>query len=139
MYCACHLHSLPQLQMTGTDEIVAQNFYSPSKSRAHALRPGRGAEAAKSAKRHDDASIYKLFPTQKQAFQYADKRPHLQLHAWAYEIDSGGRRSFVVASYDSFWTWYARRIRYRTALHFYEIIRTGSACKLYFDLEYNRE
>ena len=53
---------------------------------------------------------------------------------WALEQDSQGKRSYVVATLDDFWR------RYRTLQpqlrHYYELIRQGCPCNLYFDLEF---
>ena len=122
--------------MTTKSEIGALNFYGQNTSLAPILQTGRGRDAALRAARGDEKRLYRMFPTQEASFCFADSKPHLSLRVWAYEIDENGRRRFVVASYYSFWRWYRRCIRRGAVLHFYEIIRRASACRLYFDLEY---
>ncbi len=118
--------------------ISTIQFYGKREGIAPALRGRAGSDAARKAARTDPEHIFKLFHTQDQAFKYSDAHPQLQLHTWSYEIDGKGKRRFVTASFSSFWRVYRRCIRYSDRLHFYEVIRNGSACRLYFDLEYSK-
>lgn len=124
-------------------EIGAINFYGTRGPLASGIREEKGRKAALQAIRRDESRIYRIFPTQAKAFEFADSSKFLldPLRIWAHEIDGKGRRQFVVASHESFWRWYRRCLRQAPTpkLHFYEIIRQGSACKLYFDLEYMLE
>lgn len=127
-------------EMEERGEIEAISFYGRTAPLASGIREEKGRKAALQAIRRDESRVYRIFHTQAQAFAFADSGKSIlyPLRIWAYEIDGKGRRKFVVASYESFWRWYRRCLR-RTPtprLHFYEIIREGSACKLYFDLEY---
>lgn len=127
-------------EMEKRGEIGAVNFYGAKAPLAAGIREEKGRKAALQAIRRDESRVYRIFPTQAQAFEFADAGKSIMhpLRIWAYEIDGKGRRRFVVAPYESFWRWYRRCLRRNPTpqLHFYEIIRQGYACKLYFDLEY---
>jgi DNA-directed primase/polymerase protein len=123
---------VPALQFYG----VSRRFVPP------VLRHSRAArKAVLDSKRACDPSREKLvtFPLQRQAFDYADSNPGKPaLHVWAFEIDGSGRRRYICASVFAFWRWYRVAIRRQSCLHVYEVIRRGSACKAYFDLEFRR-
>jgi len=53
---------------------------------------------------------------------------------WAEEIAAGGRRKFIVASFERFWQRY-RRLR-PAFRHLYEVVRADTPCHLYLDLEF---
>lgn len=76
------------------------------------------------------------FPTQAAALEFASTLPKDEDHVWSRELNAHGKRSYVVASRANFWR------RYRTLhppfRHYYELIRTGEPCNLYFDLEFCR-
>jgi hypothetical protein len=134
---------------TGTQSTLpAQEFYNPTHARSAfvppVLRGSIARDAVLSSKRAFDPSRapLRVFPTQQQAFNFADANPRSPaLHVWAYEIDESGRRRFFVASVAATWRWYRRIIRrgYQAPVHIYEIIRQAAACKLYFDLEFRFE
>jgi hypothetical protein len=93
---------------------------------------------------------YATFPTQRRAFEFWDANPqraHLRCFAVEHaprsvEQESAaattattagrGSRSFLVTSDARLW----REYRHLPARHHYEIIREGSPCHLYFDLEH---
>ena len=52
----------------------------------------------------------------------------------ALEVESGGRRTFMVGSLGALWEQLCRTTPSRR--HFYEIIREGTPCHLFFDLEF---
>lgn len=118
--------------------IPPNTFYSRTTFVPPALAPSKAQFAALSAARNDPARTFRTFPVQQAAFDFCDARPGHALRVWATEKDGNGRRSFIAASYDAFWRVYARYIRRGLEMHFYEVIREGFACKLYFDLEFQR-
>ena len=98
----------------------------------------------------DDAVGWHVFSTQAAALEFlasstssaadasdqegfADPPP---LAVWSQELSNTGKRSYIVATCDDFWR------RYKTLptnfRHYYELIRAGRPCPLYFDLEFDR-
>jgi len=83
--------------------------------------------------------MWRQFPTQQQAFDFADQEDpdgeHLRV--FSQELESNGSRKFLVSSYVEFWRRYKDiPLKFR---HFYEIIREGWPCHAYFDLEFSKE
>ena len=80
----------------------------------------------------DDSSGWRTFTHQQAALDAAAADDSI----WAKEQNKNGKRSYIVASRDDFWR------RYRTLpsdfRHYYELIRHGSPCHLYLDVEYCR-
>ena len=77
------------------------------------------------------------FAHQAAAFEFADAQASpREWPIWAVELDSNGRRSYVVASYHNFWKRY--RALQSPLRHHYEVIRAGFPCHLYFDCEFCR-
>lgn len=121
--------------------IPPSNFFGRSHRRfiPPALASGVGREAVRRSRAQDANHSVKLFHTQRDAFEYCDARPGQRLRVWAYEIDTGGRRRFIAASYIAFWRSYSRVLRVPSRqAHFYEVIREAFAAKLYLDLEFLR-
>lgn len=58
------------------------------------------------------------------------------LHFFSREAPRTGKRSFIVATLGRFWENYT--LVPEEERHFYELIREGSPCHLYLDLEYAR-
>ena len=82
--------------------------------------------------------LWRQFPTQRQAFEFADAKDPSgeRLKVFSVELPSTGTRRFVTCSYPEFYRRYASMTpKHR---HYYEIIRDGWPCHLYFDLEYDR-
>lgn len=75
----------------------------------------------------------KQFKSQQEAFDYIDQRPESlrqSLRVFAEEVAESGCRRFIVATPERMWTEYeqlAKGVR-----HYYEIIRQGHPCHLYF-------
>ena len=75
----------------------------------------------------------KQFKSQQEAFDYIDQRPESlrqSLRVFAEEVAGNGCRRFIVATPERMWTEYeqlAKGVR-----HYYEIIRQGHPCHLYF-------
>jgi len=109
-------------------------------SRRDEFRPPVFDTAVRTKLLQDQASresVFLEFPTQRQAFAFADA--HADLCTFAVEYDTSGKRKFIVASIDTFWRKYAAYRREAAGPpHCYEVIREGAACKLYFDLEFHR-
>ena len=93
----------------------------------------------------DDSSIgFSLitFPNQIAAFNYANKLnvrcvfDESPVHVFSRECSKDGHRYFLVGGIHSFYLKYTQMTA--TDLTFYEIIRVGFPCKLYFDIEYDR-
>ncbi|KAI9138460.1 hypothetical protein BKA69DRAFT_1127308 [Paraphysoderma sedebokerense] len=83
----------------------------------------------------DSFQIWKIFPTQSQAFEFAKTVP-FGAHVFSFEHDPGnpGKRKFLVTTYSTFWERYSQYPKHER--HFYEVIQEGSPCRLYFDLEF---
>ncbi|XP_053559849.1 DNA-directed primase/polymerase protein [Bombina bombina] len=90
----------------------------------------------KLAKPWQPPSVWRLFPRQALAFNFA-KTQKADVHVFALEtvIDDTERRLFLVTTYTEFWFYYVKH--YKTLAHCYEIIPAETVCKLYFDLEFN--
>ena len=94
----------------------------------------------------DDTSIrFKLNTFQKQieAFNYANKLnvrrfTHNQppTHVFSRECSNSGHRYFFVEDISSFYLKY-KSMTYRD-LTFYELLRAGFPCRIYFDIEFDR-
>lgn len=83
--------------------------------------------------------VWRVFSTQERAFRFADGRRGEGFAVWAFEGDktAQGKRRYLVARKDDFWNTY--RKMEMTERHYYEIVREGVPCRLYFDLELNRD
>lgn len=84
------------------------------------------------------AIIWREFPTQQAAFDLVDNDAiniNSSLSVFAREISADGKRRYLVTSTQEFW----KRYKDMPPLHklYYEIIREGCPCHMYFDLEYN--
>ncbi|PRW44998.1 DNA-directed primase polymerase isoform X1 isoform B [Chlorella sorokiniana] len=64
-----------------------------------------------------------------------DRADSLGLDVFSVEYGLEGKRRFIVASRAHFWQRYSGMVQ----RHYYEIIRAGAPCHLYFDLEFGRE
>jgi len=85
-------------------------------------------------------NIFREFPLQKEAFAYADSLiadQAAEARVFARELDKKGKRKFFVTTYDECWRRLTRAER--TSRHFYEVIREGWLCYLYFDIEFSKE
>jgi hypothetical protein len=83
--------------------------------------------------------IGRVFYKQDEAFKYLDSHFDAKaLHVFAFEQESfHGGRKYLVCAYNDFWRHYKRLPE--NERHFYELIREGTPCCLYFDLEYKKE
>ncbi|KAG6611597.1 DNA primase, UL52/UL70 type, Herpesviridae [Phytophthora cinnamomi] len=95
------------------------------------------------------APISSSFPRQYEAFEFADQVAALRRRlkttghhddhvprVFSFESVGDGKRRFLVANFAEFWKNYKKtRVDQR---HVYEIIREGTPCRLYFDLEFKR-
>lgn len=67
------------------------------------------------------------------------------VHVFAYEPEeysstpNTGKRRYVVTSYAQLWHNIQYLYKHNQPATFYEIIPEGAACKLYFDLEFQKE
>ena len=86
---------------------------------------------------------WRVFATQQMAFTHVDEVSSgsgdhaMDNSIWSLELDSSGRRSYMVASKSDFWRRYKQLPP--THRHYYELIREGRPCHLYFDLEFHRQ
>ncbi|CAN8068567.1 unnamed protein product [Agarophyton chilense] len=117
--------------------ISTSKFYAHKPRFRYQFKSKKSFKQVLRAVRNDADILVNTFHTQLQAFDHADKAP-MRVQVWSNEIDSSGKRRYLTASYDAFWRFYSRCIRRSNILHFYEVIRSQRACKLYFDLEYKR-
>jgi hypothetical protein len=74
------------------------------------------------------------FPTQSKAFEFADSHRHMCLMLFAEETSSQGQRRFAAAPATTFWLAYSKLEP--SQRHWYEVIREGTPCHLYFDVEF---
>ena len=74
-----------------------------------------------------------VFSRQKEAFACADAS-HLPMRVFSRQCEVSGRRTFMAATLDAFWSHYQACRHDRR--HHYEIIRQNRPCHLYLDLEY---
>jgi hypothetical protein len=85
------------------------------------------------------AEPWKIFPRQEFAFQWADSQAGVvpkNLAYFSFEDSKSGTRKFLISSYEEFWR---RYLKVRDGeRHYYEIIREGTPCHLYFDIEFCR-
>ncbi|KAG8453690.1 hypothetical protein GDO86_000356 [Hymenochirus boettgeri] len=81
------------------------------------------------------SSVWKLFPRQALAFNFA-KTCKEDVHVFSLEtiIDGTERRLFLVTTYAEFWYYYVNKPV--SLAHCYEVIPADTVCKLYFDLEF---
>eukprot|EP00803_Ostreobium_quekettii_P005423 evm.model.scf_298.12 EVM.evm.TU.scf_298.12 scf_298:77793-83662(-) len=84
---------------------------------------------------------YRIFSRQQPAFDWADNVSFdaSRMRIFSMEKVRKGKdstRVFIATTYDEFWKRY-QKLR-PTERHHYEIIREGSPCHLYFDLEFQR-
>ncbi|XP_073498764.1 DNA-directed primase/polymerase protein [Phyllobates terribilis] len=81
------------------------------------------------------SSVWRLFPRQAAAFQFA-KSCKEDVHVFVLEtvLDETERRLYLVTTYAEFWFYYIKRPQ--SLSHCYEVIPADTVCKLYFDLEY---
>jgi len=85
------------------------------------------------------SKCWRQFHTQQDAFEFVDGEDPdgADLHVFSVELESSGKRKFLVSSFIEFWR------RYKDIpepfRHYYEIIRQNRPCNLYLDLEFNRE
>ncbi|KAJ1290833.1 hypothetical protein BS78_02G273100 [Paspalum vaginatum] len=77
--------------------------------------------------------VWATFPRQDEAIRFSKAYTHANV--FSYQDHLTGTRRFLVSTYDEFWRRYSdmdSKIR-----HHYEVIREGSPCHIYFDLEFD--
>ncbi|WVZ65869.1 LOW QUALITY PROTEIN: hypothetical protein U9M48_015165 [Paspalum notatum var. saurae] len=77
--------------------------------------------------------VWATFPRQDEAIRFSKAYTHANV--FSYQDHMTGTRRFLVSTYDEFWRRYTdmdSKIR-----HHYEVIREGSPCHIYFDLEFD--
>ncbi|KAL5463611.1 hypothetical protein EMCRGX_G032525 [Ephydatia muelleri] len=83
-------------------------------------------------------AVWKVFPKQQLAVDFA-RACRENVAVFSYEAEEFGRegqRKYLVTTYYEFGQKY---LSTKAPRHFYEVITEGSACHLYFDLEYMKE
>ena len=65
------------------------------------------------------------------------KYPNLNLIILSKEIDVSGKRKYLLSTFEFFFLQYIKMHQHQRC--WYEIIRDGYPCKLYFDIEYNKK
>ena len=124
--------------------IPTANFYGGGKARSlcDVMCDARGQKLALRLRaavlRYRRTNVFREFRQQKEAFSFADSLMARTEDArvFARELDKKGTRRFFVTTYEECW----RRLM-RTnhnCRHFYEVVREGSPCYLYFDIEYSK-
>jgi DNA-directed primase/polymerase protein len=122
--------------------VKSRSFYSPAALRLKHVeeRVLRFlAQVRQRAQGHATCLTWRQFPTQQQAFDFADAEDPTgeRLRIFSFELSSSGTRKFLVASYVEFWRRYSSTILPHHR-HYYEIIREGWPCHVYFDIEFDR-
>lgn len=124
--------------------IPTANFYGGGKDRSlgEVMCDARGQKLALRLRaavlRYRRTNVFREFRQQKEAFSFADSliARTEDARVFARELDKKGTRRFFVTTYEECW----RRLM-RTnhnCRHFYEVVREGSPCYLYFDIEYSK-
>ena len=92
-------------------------------------------------KRAQDIKVWKEFPKQNLALQFCYSCRY-SVGVFSFEsakFGTSGQRHFVVSSYHTFVHRYLDyMIEGKSIPHFYEVIVEGSACRLYFDIEFQK-
>ncbi|KAL6768087.1 hypothetical protein ACKKBF_B37745 [Auxenochlorella protothecoides x Auxenochlorella symbiontica] len=89
-----------------------------------------------------EAEIWHVFPTQQAAIDCADGlnvqrgSPLERTRVWSMETSGDGKRRFLVSTVTNFYRRYSDMLPHHR--HYYEIIREGQPCHIYFDLEFSR-
>ncbi|XP_033122326.1 DNA-directed primase/polymerase protein-like isoform X1 [Anneissia japonica] len=91
----------------------------------------------------DPVPLWLTFFRQKQAFEYVASHQQ-DVHVFAFEVDNHqselkGQRKFCVTSYSQLWHVIKHSANHKKFVSFYEVIPEGATCKLYFDLEFDKE
>lgn len=84
--------------------------------------------------------VWEEFSTQLQAQEYAARckeKINKDVHIFARELSTDGKRLYIVTSYEEFWERYKKIPRNKR--NFYEMIQDGEECRLYFDLEFYKD
>ncbi len=66
----------------------------------------------------------------------ASSEARLPLRPFSFEDPASGQRRFAACTLRDFWAHYGGLIP--SQRHFYEILREGTPCRLYLDLEFSR-
>lgn len=86
-----------------------------------------------------EPSIFKIFNTQAQAFEYFDGLHDTNfVKTYTFESSITGKRKFLVAHENTFLYRYIQQAQVNKR-HVYEIIRESFPCRLYFDIEFYYE
>ncbi|EKX52915.1 hypothetical protein GUITHDRAFT_101365 [Guillardia theta CCMP2712] len=128
---------VPRSKQARTEEITSPTRAVDSSSSTSFLSPqrGRGMKVLEEVKDVNHADyVFEVFATQADAFKFADARPSLGLQVYAQDKKNTGAKQYVAATYRGFWRRYKKMDP--SGRHFAEIIREGSPCRLYFDLEF---
>lgn len=85
-----------------------------------------------------EATVWQVFYRQETAFAFA-RTCCVAVHTFAFEEEgmTSGKRKYLVTTYTDFWQVCSRMPPLHR--HFYEVIPEYSPCRLYFDLEYERQ
>ncbi|NWH36135.1 PRIPO protein, partial [Chloropsis hardwickii] len=82
-------------------------------------------------------SVWKIFSRQAEAFNYVNTCEE-DVHVFALEKNTqSGQRFYLVTTYEELWFYYTKDCK-TSLMHCYEVIPEKEACKLYFDLEFNK-
>eukprot|EP00698_Gefionella_okellyi_P026312 TRINITY_DN996_c2_g1_i1.p1 TRINITY_DN996_c2_g1~~TRINITY_DN996_c2_g1_i1.p1 ORF type:complete len:502 (-),score=60.13 TRINITY_DN996_c2_g1_i1:432-1937(-) len=76
------------------------------------------------------------FATQEQSFRFLSQRNDLDA-IFSKDVNSSGKRTFIATSRRHFWVKYKDLFPHERC--YYEVIRNGIPCRLYFDLEFPKE
>ena len=124
--------------------IPTANFYGGGKDRSlgDVMCEARGQKLALRLRaavlRYRRTNVFREFRQQKEAFAFADSSIARTEDArvFARELDKKGTRRFFVTTYEECWRRLMRMNH--NCRHFYEVVREGSPCYLYFDIEYSK-
>ena len=85
--------------------------------------------------------VWKEFPKQNQAIKFANSCRY-SVGVFSFEsakFGTAGQRHFVVSALHTFVHRYLDLLEEKAATHFYEVIAEGTVCRLYFDIEYQKQ
>ena len=131
--------------------VPAANFYGSTASTTRGCdRPGERQRVARSQQlrsrlraavlHYRRTDIFREFRLQKEAVAYADlmmAENSEEVRVFARELDTTGKRKFFVTTYEECWRRLMRTERHHR--HFYEVVREGWPCYLYFDIEFSKQ
>ena len=104
--------------------------------RAESYKASPLSDLQRYVKIFSERKVWKWFSRQQEALDYCSGMREDCLRLFAYEKTDGKRR-FLVTTVKQFWNKYA--MMDEMDKHFYEVIALHHTCRLYFDIEFERQ